>query len=380
MTQDKRFRSRRDMLTSAGRLYMGGVLAPALGSAALSLPAEATPAPHPNISEEQTEVTAENVVDALEGAYGRHKGQRRNHTKGVGARGIFVGNPEAAIYSRSALFSGRRLEVEARFSVAGGDPEASDAEKSPRGMALEIRMPDGGPHHFTMIHTPMFFAAVPQTFLDKFIALAIDPSTGEPDMAKFKAYMASHPDNASQAKFLMDNNPPPSYANCAYYGIHTFRFVNKTEKITNVRFRFVPDDGEKQLSDAKLKSMPRDFLEKALNERLEKGPARWDMILTIGEPGDSENNPQILWPASRRELKAGTLTITSAIPSAEAGSYRINYDPLVMADGIAPSDDPILLFRSPSYGLSYTRRHFAEIRACLPARRTPERRRALTTA
>ena len=356
MTQDKRFRSRRDMLTSTGCLYIGSVIAPALGAAALSLPAEATPAPHPNISEEQTEVTAEKVVDALEGAYGKHQGQRRNHTKGLGARGIFVGNPEAAIYSRSALFSGKPLEVEARFSVAGGDPEASDVEKSPRGMALEIRMPDGGPHHFTMIHTPMFFAAVPQTFLDKFISLAIDPSTGKPDMAKFKAYMKSHPDNASQAKFLMDNNPPPSYANCAFYGIHTFRFINKTGKITNVRFRFVPHDGEKQLSGAELKSMPRDFLEKALNERLEKGPARWDMILTIGEPGDSENNPTILWPASRRELKAGTLTITSAIPSAEAGSYRINYDPLVMADGIAPSDDPVLLFRSPSYALSYTRR------------------------
>jgi len=80
------------------------------------------------------------------------------------------------------------------------------------------------------------------------------------------------------------------------------------------------------------------------------------MILTIGEPGDSENNPTILWPAGRRELKAGTLTITSATPSAEAGSYRINFDPLVMADGIAPSDDPVLLFRSPSYALSYARR------------------------
>jgi hypothetical protein len=34
----------------------------------------------------------------------------------------------------------------------------------------------------------------------------------------------------------------------------------------------------------------------------------------------------------------------------------IDYDPLVMADGIAPSDDPVLLFRSPSYGLSYARR------------------------
>jgi hypothetical protein len=75
MTHDKRFRSRRDMLTLAGRLCIGTVAAPALGSAALSLPAEATPALHPNISEEQTEVTAEKVVDALEGAYGRHQGQ-----------------------------------------------------------------------------------------------------------------------------------------------------------------------------------------------------------------------------------------------------------------------------------------------------------------
>src|SRR3979411_3381754 len=156
MTQDKRFRSRRDMMTSAGRLYIGGVIAPALGSAALSLPAEATPAPHPNISEEQTEVTAEKVVDALEGAYGQHQGQRRNQPKGLGARGTFVGNPEAAIYSRSALFSGQPLEVEARFSLAGGDPEASDAEKSPRGMALEFRMPDGGPHHFPMITHTIF--------------------------------------------------------------------------------------------------------------------------------------------------------------------------------------------------------------------------------
>lgn len=39
-----------------------------------------------------------------------------------------------------------------------------------------------------------------------------------------------------------------------------------------------------------------------------------------------------------------------------SGSYKINYDPLVMADGIAPTDDPVQLFRSPSYATSYTRR------------------------
>ena len=35
---------------------------------------------------------------------------------------------------------------------------------------------------------------------------------------------------------------------------------------------------------------------------------------------------------------------------------NINYDPLVMSDGIAPTDDPVLLFRSPSYAVSFVKR------------------------
>jgi catalase len=34
----------------------------------------------------------------------------------------------------------------------------------------------------------------------------------------------------------------------------------------------------------------------------------------------------------------------------------INYDPLVMADGIAPSNDPVLRFRSPAYAVSFGKR------------------------
>src|SRR5258708_13132298 len=112
---------------------------------------------------------------------------------------------------RSELFSGKAQEVVARFSLAGGDPEASDAEKSPRGMALQFRMPDGGLHHMTMIHTPMFFAAVPQTFLDKFIALAVDPATRKPDPEKFQPFKASHPTSHRQPKSLSNNNAPPTY-------------------------------------------------------------------------------------------------------------------------------------------------------------------------
>jgi catalase len=47
-------------------------------------------------SEGGEELVGVAVNDALEGAYGRHLGKRRNHTKGFGATGYFVGKKEAA--------------------------------------------------------------------------------------------------------------------------------------------------------------------------------------------------------------------------------------------------------------------------------------------
>jgi len=293
---------------------------------------------------------------ALEDAYGVHPGQRRNHTKGMCASGTFAGTTDGAAYSRSALFSASPVPVVARFSIAGGNPTVADADRSPRGMALEFRLPDGSLQHMTMINTPMFFAAMPRTFLEKMIALKPDPATGQPNPEALKAFAASHSDSAGQATFLADHNPPPSYANSSYYGIHTFKFINRENQNTLVRWRFAPQDGEKQLADAELRSLPADFLELALIRRTQQGPVRWDMLLTIGQLGDPENDPTLLWPGNRTELNVGTLTISSAMDQKGAACEPINFDPLVMADGIAPTNDPVLLFRSPSYARSFARR------------------------
>jgi catalase len=303
-----------------------------------------------------SEVAPQAVVAALEDTYGVHPGARRNHTKGTCALGEFVGRPAAAAYSRSPLFSGRPVPVVARFSLAGGDPNASDLEKSPRGMALEFRLPEGGLQHMTMLNTPMFFAAVPQTFLDRIIALKPDPATGKPDPAKLRAFAAKHPESGRQARFLADHNPPRSYANSAYFGIHTFKLVDRDERTTLVRWRFVPQDGEKTLTDAEMASAPSNFLEATLIGRAAQGPILWNMVLTIGEAGDPEDDPTLEWPAGRREVSVGTLRLDAAMPQAGAACAPINYDPLVMADGIAPTNDPILLFRSPSYALSFSKR------------------------
>ena len=307
-----------------------------------------------NAGEEGGAATPDRVVAALEATFGVSPGQRRNHIKGTCALGEFVGmrNP----YSRSGLFDGRAVPVVARFSLAGGNPGAPDTARSPRGMALEFRLPKGALQHMTMLNTPIFGAAKPQTFLDAIVAMRPDPVTGKADPEKISAFKESHPDSRAQGEYLATHNPPPSYANSAYYGIHTFHFVNEKGQVTMVRWRFEPQDGEKQLTDEQMKSMPHDFLEQALLDRVVKGPLRWDMYITIGLPGDSEDDPAASWPAGRVEVKVGTLTLASAMSQHGAECAGINYDPLVMADGIEPSDDPILNFRSAAYAISFSRR------------------------
>jgi len=304
----------------------------------------------------EEEVTADQVVSALESTFEVHPGERRNHTKGTCAVGEFVGSPEAHVYTRSALFSGKPLPVVARFSLPGGNPKVPDTAKIPRGMAVEFRLPGGSLQHMTMLNTPVFGAASPQTFFDDIVAKKPDPSTGKPDPEKIKAFKASHPDSLPQAEFLAKNNPPPSWVNSSYFGIHTFKFVNAKNKITLVRWRFVPEDGEKQMTDAELKSAQPDFLEQKLIDRVKHGPVRWDMMLTIGEPGDPADNPTLMWPANRKEIKVGTLTLSSAAPQKGAACEKLNFDPLVMADGIEPTNDPVLLFRSPAYAISFGKR------------------------
>lgn len=261
---------RRSFLSAATRLTMAGAVAPMVGLSAATANAAAQDdkAMHEAVGNEYNEATAQRSLDSLESAFGVHKGQRRNHTKGVGVVGKFVGNPAAGEYSRSLLFTGKTIEVIGRFSLAGGDPDASDAERSTRGVGLQFRLPNGSLQHMTMLHTPMFFATMPRTFIDKFFALTPDPATGKPNPAVFKELLATHPDHAAQAHFLGTVNPPWSYANCAFYGIHTFKFVGKNGQITMVRWRFVPHDGERSLTDQEMTNASADFLQGRLIQTL----------------------------------------------------------------------------------------------------------------
>lgn len=308
------------------------------------------------VSGHAEEPSAAQVIEAFEANFGVHPGQRRNHTKGMCAVGEFTASPAGHALSRSAVFSGKSVPVVARFSLAGGNPKAPDTARSPRGMALQFRLPDGKLHQMAMLNTPVFGAATPTMFLDATQAARPDPATGKADPARIKAFLEANPPARAQAEFLATHNPPASYATSSYFGLNAFRVTNEAGKTEWVRWKFEPAGGEKRLSaDEMTKSSP-DFLQDELITRVTKKPARWTMIVTLGGKGDTTTDPTQAWPKGRRTVRAGELVIRRAMPQAGAECEGINYDPMVLSDGVEASDDPVLRFRSPAYAVSFGKR------------------------
>jgi catalase len=83
---------------------------------------------------------------------------------------------------------------------------------------------------------------------------------------------------------------------------------------------------------------------------------RWHLIVIIGQPGDPTNDATAVWPADRKRLDVGTLTLDRAQSEESSPATNITFDPLVLPEGISPSDDPLLSPRSAVYAESFARR------------------------
>jgi catalase len=99
-----------------------------------------------------------------------------------------------------------------------------------------------------------------------------------------------------------------------------------------------------------------DFLATDLERRLASGPLRWDMVATLAGPGDAVDDPSRPWPEDREQVVVGVLELDAATPQATGACRDINFDPLVLPAGVAPSGDPILSTRSAVYARSFSRR------------------------
>jgi catalase len=302
-----------------------------------------------------SELTPARFADAFEHIDGVHPGFRRNHAKGLGVAGFFESHGNGVRLSKAVVFRPGRLPVIGRFSLSGGQPHAADMPETVRGLAVEFSLPDGELWRTAMINLPVVPASTPAAFYELLMASAPDPKTGKPDPSKMKSFLARNPETEEATKVIKGQAVSSGFGNSTYRALHAFRFINSQGDSIPVRWLLTPMQPFEAASTA---SAPRDknYLFDALIAQIRRQPLRWHLIVIIGQPGDPTHDPSIAWPEGREKVDVGTLTLDRAESDETSAATDINFDPLVLPAGIAPSDDPFLSARSAVYSQSFTRR------------------------
>ncbi len=240
-----------------------------------------------------------------------------------------------------------------RFSLGGGLPDQPDKPDTVRGLGLLLEA-NGQQWRTAMINIPVFTDSTPQGFYERMLASKPLPDTGKADLQKMAAFLGRHPETAAAMKIIKQSPPSAGFGDSTFRGLNAFYFTNSAGTTVPVRWSAVPHDAPVA---APAPSAPgKDYLFDDLIRVVAQRPLSWRLVITIGEPGDPTNDATKPWPQSRRSVEAGTITI-SAVETEEPGNARdINFDPLVLPDGITASDDPLPAARSAVYARSFTRR------------------------
>ncbi len=297
----------------------------------------------------------EQLVDTLTTlSGGPHAGYRANHAKGVMVEGTFTPTAQAAGISQAAHFQ-KATPVLVRFSDATGVPNIPDANGNafPKGIAIRFQLPDGTATDIVSISVNGFPAATPEDFLGLLNAVRDSQgSTAKP--SPVEQFLGAHP---AALKFVTTPKPAPvSFATQPFFGVNAFQFTNAAGKALYGRYQIVPVAGAQYLNQAAADKAAPDYLMTDIVARVQAKGVQYKLLLQLAEPGDEVNNATVVWPDSRKTVELGTVTLNKAVADSQAAEKPIMFNPLQLTDGIAPSQDPILLARPAAYAVSYGRR------------------------
>jgi catalase len=293
-------------------------------------------------------VTPDEAIEAIRATGGAQPGQRALHAKGKLYRGTFTATEDAARLSRAAHLDGSTVPALIRFSNGSGNPKQRDGAPGIRGMAVKFTLPDGSTTDVSTQTAKLFTSSTPDGFVD--LLRALTPSLTAPvRIAKLVA---------TQPKLLPTlitsgtlRKIPVSYATVEYHGLHAFRWVNDEDRAKFVRYHVIPAAGEQFLGLRTALSRDPDYLTDEMAERLAEGPVRFYFCVQLAATEDSTVDPSAPW-RSKNMVTVGQLDITGVDTDRERGDDIVVFDPMRVTDGIEPSDDPILRFRTHAYSAS----------------------------
>jgi catalase len=219
-----------------------------------------------------------------------------------------------------------------------------------------FKLPDGEEWRTGMNNIPVFPVNSAQGFYDQLLASAPDPATGKPDPMKMSAFLAKHPESAKAIQLIRSQPVSSGFADSTYNSLNAFRFINAQGVVSPVRWAMVPAQPFEPFKTADPGNSDTNQLFDALIAEIHKGVLQWHLVVTLGQPGDPTDDATLPWPPDRQRVDVGVLTIDHVESEDTSPARDINFDPLVLPNGMVGSDDPLLSARSAAYSESFTRR------------------------
>jgi catalase len=295
-------------------------------------------------------LTPRRLVASLAPPGGPALGHRRNHAKGICFTGTFEANGDGSALSRAPVFVRGQYPVVGRFNLGSPVANAADATVRVRGVGIQITTPNRQEWRSAMINAPIFPVSTPQDFYE------LQTAAGSKDPDAMKSFVAAHPEFLTFLGWAKNAPWTASYAEEHYNSLNSFVFVDGSGGEHTIRWSLIPEAQPVAITPEELAKRGPDFLEEEITQRVAASPQRWNLVVTVANPGDPTADPTKAWPADRRTVNVGTLTVQQIEPERDGPCRDINYDPTVLPAGIRTSDDPFPAARSAAYSRSFNSR------------------------
>lgn len=288
--------------------------------------------------------------------------ERVVHARGAGAHGVFKVENGMKRYTKAAFLqeAGTETPVFVRFSTVIHGLHSPETLRDPRGFAVKFYTTEGN-YDLVGNNLPVFFIRDAMKFPDMVHALKPDPRNNLQHPDRYWDFMSLTPESTNMLVHLFsDEGIPASYTKMRGSSVHAFKWINAYGNTVYVKYRWVPKQGQKNLSPEEASAIQaQDFshASRELYELIERGEyPEWEMYVQILDPADMDNfdfdplDPTKDWfPDVIPMQLVGTMTLNRNPDNVFAETESVGFNPGVVVPGIEPSEDKLLQGRLFSY-------------------------------
>ncbi|KAK4985424.1 hypothetical protein LTR50_005974 [Elasticomyces elasticus] len=245
---------------------------------------------------------------------------------------------------------GEKTPIFIRFSTVTLGREFPDEARNPRGFAIKFYTMEGN-YDIVGLNFPVFFCRDPIQGPDVIRSQSRNPRNFLLDYdATFDLLGCTPEGNHAGLMFFSDHGTPDGWVNEHGYGCHTFKWVNKNGEFVYIKYHFMAEHGQKQLTEPeaiRISGEDPDYSKRQLWDMIEAGQEiKWTANVQIMQPEEADAEKLGFDPFDVTKMhEFGKLVLNKNPENFHRDVEQAAFSPGSMVPGIEDSPDPLLQFR-----------------------------------